>query len=254
MTAGLSIQLYTLRKEARDGLAPVLERLAQIGYAGVEPAGFHDLGPEAFARHASDLGLQVSGSHVPLSPPDEVEALLDAQQAAGARDLVVAYLPAERFATDDEVARTADALNAMAERVHARGLRLGYHNHHWEFATRLGGETAHAALFARLDPEVFAEIDTYWAKVGGVDPAQVVADLGPRARLLHLKDGPADDPASPMTAVGDGVVDVAAIAAASAADWHVVELDRCATDMFEAVARSHAYLTGAGFAAGRDPS
>jgi sugar phosphate isomerase/epimerase len=68
---------------------------------------------------------------------------------------------------------------------------------------------------------------------------------------LHIKDGPADDPASDMTAVGDGVIDVAGIAAASRAAWHVVELDRCATDMLEAVEKSHRFLTEGGFAVGR---
>jgi sugar phosphate isomerase/epimerase len=106
-------------------------------------------------------------------------------------------------------------------------------------------------LFRLVDDSVFAEVDTYWAKVGGVDPARIVADLGTRARLLHIKDGPADNAESPMTAVGDGVMDVAAIAKVSRAKWHIVELDRCATDMFTAIEKSHAYLTTHGLAVGR---
>ena len=85
----------------------------------------------------------------------------------------------------------------------------------------------------------------------GADPAAVVRSFAERARLLHIKDGPADKPESPMTAVGEGVVDVAAISAASRAEWHIVELDRCATDMFAAVEKSHAYMTRGGFAAGK---
>jgi sugar phosphate isomerase/epimerase len=149
------------------------------------------------------------------------------------------------------VRRYADKLNAFNEQVRARGMALGYHNHWWEFSNRIGGETAHALLFRLLDASVFAEIDTYWAKVGGADPARVVGDLGARARLLHIKDGPATDSEAPMTAVGDGAVDVAAIAKASRAKWHIVELDRCATDMFEAVERSYDYLVGNGLSRGR---
>ena len=58
---------------------------------------------------------------------------------------------------------------------------------------------------------MFAEIDTYWTKVGGADPAAVVAGFGSRARLLHLKDGPADGPDAPMTALGAGSMDLPAI-------------------------------------------
>jgi sugar phosphate isomerase/epimerase len=251
VAAPISIQLYSLREEARRGFAPVLERLGRIGYAGVEAAGLHDLSPAAFKRCVADAGMVVSSSHIALVKPAQVAELLDAQEAIGARDLVVAFLPPERFADHASVSKSADHLNTLNEAVRARGMTLGYHNHWWEFATRIGNDTAHALLFRLLAPTVFAEIDTYWAKVGGADPARVVRDFGERARLLHIKDGPADDPEAPMTAVGKGVVDVPAIASASRASWHVVELDRCATDMFEAVHQSYTFLTQRGLAQGR---
>jgi sugar phosphate isomerase/epimerase len=95
-------------------------------------------------------------------------------------------------------------------------------------------------------------VDIYWAQVGGSDPVQIVAELGSRACLLHVKDGPADVPKSPMVAVGDGVVDVPGVlAAAPGARWHIVELDRCATDIFEAVERSYDFLVGNGYSRGR---
>jgi hypothetical protein len=52
-----------------------------------------------------------------------------------------------------------------------------------------------------------------------------------------------------MTAVGSGRMPVAEIlAAAPAAEWHVVELDRCATDMLTAVGDSIGWLTAHGLA------
>jgi sugar phosphate isomerase/epimerase len=251
VAAGISIQLYSLREEAKAGFAPVLERLGRMGYAGVEAAGLHDLSPSAFKRCVADAGMVVSSSHVALAKPAQVAELLDAQEAIGATELVVAFLPPERFADHAAVSKSAEHLNAFNAAVRARGMNLGYHNHWWEFGTRIGNETAHALLFRLLDPTVFAEIDTYWAQVGGADPAGVVREFGARARLLHIKDGPADDPQAAMTAVGTGVVDVPAIASVSRAAWHVVELDRCATDMFEAVQQSYTYLTRHGLAQGR---
>ncbi len=251
MPPPISVQLYSLREEAKQGFAAVLERLGRIGYTGVEPAGLHDLSPAEFKRRLADAGLVLSSGHVALPKPEQTNELLDSQDAIGNTDLVVAFLPPERFADAGSVARCAQWLNAFNERARTRGMSVGYHNHWWEFSNRIGTETAHAMLFRLLDPTVFAEIDTYWAKVGGADPAKVVADLGPRAKLLHIKDGPANEPDAPMTAVGDGVMDVAAIAQASQAKWHVVELDRCATDMFTAIEQSHRYLTSHGFATGK---
>lgn len=251
MTARISVQLYSLREEAKKGFAPVLERLGRIGYAGVEAAGLNDLSPQQFTRCVADAGMVVSSGHCGLVKPDQAAELLDTQEAIGVKQLVVAFLPPDRFVDQSGVRKAADHLNTFNEAVRARGMTLGYHNHWWEFSNKIGDETAHALLFRLLDPTVFAEIDTYWAKVGGVDPAQVVKDFGVRAPLLHIKDGPADDTEAPMTAVGKGVVDVAAIAAASRATWHVVELDRCATDMFDAIAQSYTYLTKQGLAQGR---
>ncbi len=251
MTVPISIQLYTLREAAQRDLAGVLARLGEIGYLGVEPAGLHDLTPETFRRCVDDAGLAVSGAHIPLLTRENASQVLDMQETLGNRDVVVAFIPPKRFADADSVKAVADDLNASNEIARGRGLSLGYHNHYWEFANRIGERTAHAALFDRLDSTVFAEIDIYWARVGGVDPARVVSDLGARARMLHLKDGPADDPESPMTAVGSGVLDIGAIAAASRADWHVAELDFCATDMFEAVEQSYCFLVEGGLARGR---
>ncbi|HET6473440.1 MAG TPA: sugar phosphate isomerase/epimerase [Pseudomonadales bacterium] len=247
----ISVQLYSLREEAKKGLAPILERLGRIGYAGVEPAGLADLTPAAFNKCLADAGLVVSSGHTGLPKPDQIGEVLDQQQAIGVKDLVVAFLPPDKFADADGVKTCAERLNAFNEKARARGISIGYHNHWWEFQNKVGNETAHALLFRLLDPSVFAEVDTYWAKVGGVDPAKAVAALGERARLLHIKDGPAQNHEQPMTAVGEGTIDVGAIAKASKAKWHIVELDQCATDMFTAIEKSHRYLTSHGYATGR---
>jgi hypothetical protein len=56
----------------------------------------------------------------------------------------------------------------------------------------------------------------------------------------------------PQVALGEGKVDLpACIRAARATEWHLVELDECATDIFEALEKSAAYLTEGGFAQGR---
>jgi sugar phosphate isomerase/epimerase len=252
MPAQLSVQLYTLRDESKkNGVGGVIDRLGRIGYAGVEPAGFYELTPAAFAKRVADAGMVVSSAHVALPEAADVNRVLDEQAALGNTAIVVPFLPPDAFKDGDAVQRSADRLNAFNSAVRARGAALGYHNHWWEFSTQMDGRSAFTILFEKLDASVFAEIDTYWARVGGADAAAVVRSLGERARLLHIKDGPADRPESPMTAVGEGVMDVPGISKASRARWHIVELDRCATDMFEAVEKSHAYMTRGGFAAGK---
>ena len=103
-----------------------------------------------------------------------------------------------------------------------------------------------------LDKSVLFELDVYWVTTAGANPAAIVTELGTRAPLLHIKDGPCVI-GQPMTAAGDGKVDIAGVAKAGAktAEWMIVELDSCATDMLAAVKKSHSYLTTKGFARGK---
>jgi sugar phosphate isomerase/epimerase len=80
----------------------------------------------------------------------------------------------------------------------------------------------------------------------------VVAAHKARLPILHIKDGMLEKD-GPMTAVGSGKLDMPAIIGAAdptVLEWLVVELDRCATDMMEAVRQSYAYLTAQGLATG----
>ena len=129
-------------------------------------------------------------------------------------------------------------------------MKLGYHNHWFEFV-QVDGRSAFDLFLEALDPRIVLEIDIYWAQTGGVDPAALVKELGPRVPLLHVKDGPCTE-ADAMVAVGDGRVDVPGVLGANdAVEWHIVELDRCDTDMWGAVERSYEYLTGNGLSEGK---
>lgn len=251
--APVAIQLHSLRSEAQADLRSVIERLGRIGFIGIEVLGLHGMAPGEFLRRVEEAGMVVTSGHIPLPIGEAADEVLDAAEEIGARDVVVSFLPPDRFQDADRIFVTADQLNRAWELAAARGMRLGYHNHSWEFATRIDGRPAWELLFEQLRPEVFVELDVYWVAVGGHDPVETVAALGTRARLLHLKDGPADSPKSPMTAAGAGALDLPAIVrSAPYADWHIVELDRCATDMFEAVEASYRYLVGQGLSRGRD--
>ncbi len=122
------------------------------------------------------------------------------------------------------------------------------HNHWWEFEP-VEGVTPIRLFHESLHPDISWQLDVYWARTAGVDPADVLRELGPRVGSLHWKDGPAVH-GEPMTALGEGVVDLPRVfhALARPVDW-VIELDECATDPLEAARQSRVYLdslTGGG--------
>ncbi len=253
MTAPIGLQLYSVRQALSQDFAGTVRQVAAMGYLGVETAGFPGTTPADARRLFDDLGLTVIAAHSPLPLGEKKNEVLDTLGALGCPYLVCAWLkPEEYFSTADQVRRAADLLNEGSEVARANGLTLVYHNHHFEYLPVAEGPLAYTLLKQHLAPEVMVEIDTYWVKVAGCDPIAVIREWGQRAPLLHIKDGPGVR-GEPMTAVGEGIMDIPAVVAAGegATRWLIVELDSCATDMLEAVERSYRYLVGRGLALGK---
>lgn len=245
--ARLGLQLYTVRDAVAADLQGALRRVAEAGYAGVETMGTYGMAPGDLAAVLDTHGLEWIAAFTGL--PDD--ASLDALAQAGCREIVLPFLEFDGFSGPAAITRAATRISEVAAVLAEHGLTVGYHNHHWEFAP-IDGVPALQRLFAECDARVFAEVDVYWARVGGVDPASLVAALGERVRRVHVKDGPARDAAQPMVAVGEGALDIPVVlAAAKYSEWHVVELDECDTDMFEAVEASARYLLDLGMTRGR---
>jgi sugar phosphate isomerase/epimerase len=248
----VAVQLYSVREQAAEAFAAVLEQIGAMGYVGVEVAGFHGRTADEVRDAATGAGLRIASAHVFWSSESQFAAALDEHAELGCDTVVLPFLGPEAFADLDAIGRTAELVSSALDLATERGFTLGYHNHWWELERVIGGRPALLHLFDRLDPRVVAEVDIYWTRVGGSDPVQVVRELGERARLLHVKDGPADTPDSAMVAVGDGAIDVPGVlAAAPHAQWHIVELDTCETNMLDAIARSRDYLVEHRLSTGR---
>jgi sugar phosphate isomerase/epimerase len=242
MTPRFGVQLYTLRDACTRDLEAALAFVAGCGYAGVEVAALHDHGARAFRALLDAHELAVASLHA-MPFGDAAERSFDDAQTLGAPLVVVPFGHPDRFASASGIAALADELNAASELAQSRHLRLGYHNHFWEWRALEDGSRGFDALLARLDPTVELELDIYWATAAKRDPAALIREHGARVTRLHLKDGPANEPEAPMTALGDGVVDLrGAMRAARHTDWMLVELDHCAGEIREAVEKSAEWL------------
>ena len=249
MPAPIALQLYTLREAAEKDFEAVVRKVADIGYIGVEPAGFPGTTPEGAATLFKELGLEVCSAHLPLPVGDARQQSLDAAAALGIDRLVAGRGP-DNFSTVDGIKATRDEFNEAAETCRQAGMTFGMHNHWWEFL-EVDGKLAYKHLLDGLDGDIFFQIDAYWVQTAGADPAAVIAELGPRAPLIHMKDGPCTREAD-MQALGEGITDFDSIVTAGGdnVDWWIVELDRCATDMMEAVVKSYGFLVNGGHARG----
>lgn len=237
-----SIQLYTLRNSIAEDLPGTIKKVAEIGFTQVEPYNFVATAAELGAA-LKENGLTAPSGHAPLLTQDQDEIFAAAKEL-GISTVIDPYLPAEHWQDAETIQATAATLNAAAKKGAEYGIRVGYHNHAWELESTIEGTTALEYFESLLDPELVLEVDTYWAAVGGQNPVELLARLGDRVKLIHIKDGPATTDITAQQPAGQGTIPVLdVIAAATALEVGVVEFDDYAGDIFAGIAESLAYLT-----------
>ncbi|MEH3076272.1 MAG: sugar phosphate isomerase/epimerase [Quadrisphaera sp.] len=259
-TPQISVQLYTVKDALDADLEGTAARLAGLGLDTVEAfdfvrrpaelkAAFDAHGLRARTGHAFLLSEEITSPDGTVGKLPTLEETLQAAKTLGVEVVIDPFTTADRWQTRESVAAMADRLNAAAEAAQAHGLRVGYHNHDHELRAQIDGRPALEVFADLLDPRVLLEVDLYWATAAGVDAAALLTRLGNRVVAVHAKDGPMREGIStaelPRDQVPAGQGDVplaAALGAASAAQFAVIEFDHYEGDLFEGIAASRAWL------------
>jgi sugar phosphate isomerase/epimerase len=239
----ISVQLYSVREAFATDPAGTLARLADIGFTQVEPYGLAE-NAAALRIGLPDNGLTAPTAHAKLIGVDQ-DAVFAAATTCGVGVVIDPFTPPEQWQNAADIAATATALNSAAKRAAEHGITVGYHNHWWELQSSIDGKSAFEVFVDQLDPELVVEVDTYWATAGGADAPDLLRRLGTRVHALHIKDGDLSTDASGQVPAGQGRVPVADVLAAAPDALRVVEFDAYDGDIFDGLAASHAYLTGA---------
>ncbi|MBQ8440864.1 MAG: sugar phosphate isomerase/epimerase [Clostridia bacterium] len=245
MSFPVALQLFTVRNECKANFYGTLKKIKEMGYDGVEFAGLHNHTVEELKEMLEDIGLEAVSAHVPYKDMEENPAVFAEYAKLGCKYIVVPYLTEEyrpgapRF--DEMVAN----LSKFGKVANENGMTLLYHNHDFEYTT-INGKYALDIIYDTVPADLLqTEIDTCWANVGGVVPAEYVRKYTGRAPVVHLKDfwgeksenmyeliGIETKPVRPegfeFRPVGSGKQDFPAILAASkdaGALWVVVEQD-----------------------------
>lgn len=223
----IGIQLWTVRRLLQKDHASTLKAVADAGFAHVELMGTDQL--TTFADALKETGLGVRSSHISYSNVKnnmEGDKVIESAVNNGLSDLCLGYLASDDRQSIDDYKRACEALNRYGEQCKKAGLHLSYHNHSFEFLP-IDGTNGWNTMKAELDENLVSfELDTYWVSIAGHDPLSVMADLGKRVHLLHLKDkksgvpnnySEGDVPKDSFKELGNGVLDFKKILAAGAA-------------------------------------
>jgi sugar phosphate isomerase/epimerase len=221
----IALELYTVRDETKQDFAGTLQRVSQIGYAGVEFAGYGNLTPAEMSALLAETKLKAVSTHLGLDALEnqQLSASIRYCRDIGCSFIVLPSLPKE-WRTLEGIKGLAPRLDAIGRQCQEQGITFGYHNHDFEF-TKVDGIYLLDYLLQATDPSlVKIELDVYWVAYAGVDPVSYLQVLADRVILVHLKDMAGD---RSMTEVGKGILNMQQICAFAQARglWGIVEHD-----------------------------
>ncbi|WP_219835863.1 sugar phosphate isomerase/epimerase [Paenibacillus sp. R14(2021)] len=250
----IGLQLYTLRDETAKDFKGVLRQVAAMGYEGVEFAGYGDVPAEEMRDLLQELRLEAFGSHVSLvNLETKLEEEIAYLKTIGATYVVCPWIPADQVAEGESFWRgLIDKFNGIGERLRQEGLQFAYHNHDFEFASKIDGEFVFDAMYTKVPADLLkVEMDMGWVQYSGQDPLAYIAKYAGRLPLLHLKDFRKGKPGEQIDTVELGrgdlpLNDIIAAGNQANVEWLIVEQDRCENPPLEAVQTSIEWLKANG--------
>lgn len=246
----IGAQFFTVRDTCKtlEGFAETLKKIADIGYRTVQISGTCAYEPEWLDAELKKNGLKCVITHIPAD-----RILNDTVKVAKDHDIFGCdYVGLGHYSFDPEKGASVEdfvaSYSAAAKALKENGKYFMYHNHAHEFR-KIDG----VRILDRICEEVPAELmgitfDTYWAQVGGADPAQCLERLAGRIPCIHLKDC---GYGQRMDVIGEGNINFDRVfekAEAGGTKYMLVEQDNCnGEDPIECLRRSYQYLSACGF-------
>lgn len=235
----IALQLYSVRDDCAGDLSLTLQAVAQMGYEGVEFAGYYDRTAEELRDMCDDLGLKVAGTHTGIDTllGDELAKTVEFNKILGNPYLIVPGLPGEYQGSQQAWRDTAKLFNDIAGKIADQRMFTGYHNHTGEFEPMEGG-LPWDTFGSNTGDDVVMQIDIGHALRAGADPVSAIERYPGRSKLVHVKEYSAtNDKAN----VGEGDVpwdDVFnACETVGGTEWYIVEQESYAYPPIECAER-----------------
>ena len=200
----LAIQLYTVREDMRKDPSGTLKQLSDMGYKYVEHANYHDrkfygYAPADFKKLLSDFGMEMPSGHVVMLPKDYDFAknqfadswnyTVEDAATVGQKYLVSPWLDDSKRKNMKDFKEYMDIFNKSGELCKKSGMKFGYHNHDFEFNTKIDGELLYDLILTNTDPSLVAQqLDMGNLYNGGFKAIDVARKYPGRFEMMHVKD------------------------------------------------------------------
>ena len=205
---GVQLNAFPIDPKRFETFLAALDQVKQIGYQGFE-SSFRNVqaqfdNPAPARRQIEQTGLTFFGVHIFLpgfdlydpnthiAAPSFYEPIVRGGAALGAKHLVLSGAPC---ADAGQLKRKIEGLNAAGRFAQSAGLGVAYHNHWWEFESKIDEpqkteqETEIEALYTQTDPSLVRFVlDAGHAYHGGADVPAFIRAHSARIAGFHLRD------------------------------------------------------------------
>ncbi len=184
----IALQLYSVRDDCAKDFDAALAKVAGMGFAGVEFAGYHKYADKAkeLRQKLDDLNLKVAATHIGTGTfrGDALKKTIEFHQVIGCKFLIV---PGDGDFTNPEKSKAlAETFNKTAETLKPLGMACGYHNHKHEF-DKAGDKTYYDLFAERTTQDVILQQDCGWTAAAGFDPVALMKKYPGRMKSTHFK-------------------------------------------------------------------
>lgn len=233
----LALQLWSVKEAVTTDFAAAVGRVAELGFTGVELAGYGKLDARGARAALDQAGLRTAGMHINPAKLGELNQIMDDALTVGAKHVTCAFWPRTLYTSPAACARIGERLAECGANLRTVGIRFSFHNHDAELAVLDGRTVLDWLLGAAAPRDLAMEPDVFWLHYAGYDPARFLREHGTRCPLIHLRDA---------AEIGDGPVDYPkvfeAIDAVASAEWLILEQDRFNHEPFESLRRGMAQM------------
>lgn len=242
MSLPIGLQLWSIKDETEKDFIGALKKVAEIGYQGVEFAGYGNLTSKELKATLDDLGLKPSGSHVPLEHIlEDLNEVIRFNLEIGNKYIICPYA---NFENKEDFLSLASKLKEASEKCKSHGLIVGYHNHNHEFVKY--DDNFGLDIILDNTPNTFiSELDVYWVQHAGINPVEYIEKHNGRFELIHIKDMEIVNGEKRSTEIGNGIINMNPIieaAEAQGAKWLVIEQEFFTKPCLESVKEGFDYL------------
>lgn len=123
-----------------------------------------------------------------LDVEKDLDRIIEVNHRLGVKYVRDSLIPSTCVHSEAGYYQAAEDLNQYGKILSENGLKLYYHNHHFEFE-KFSGKTGFEILVENTDPQyVGIELDVHWIQRAGHNPVDWINRLAGREDMVHLKD------------------------------------------------------------------